>query len=242
MAIKPKDNEAFYREVDEELRKEQLTSYWQRYAWAIIAGIILLLAAIGGFIWWQNQQQAEAGRHGEMLLETFEDLQANKVENVDQRLNQLIEEGSPGYRAAALLTKANMAVEKGDEAAATAIFKSIAEDGEFADPYRNLALIRQTALEYDSLQPQAVIDRLKPLAQAGNPWFGSAGEMVAIAYLKLNKPELAAPIFAALAKEEALPETIRSRAVQMAGALGVDAVEEAPALAEQAGATKETSQ
>ena len=29
--------------------------------------------------------------------------------------------------------------------------------------------------------PQRVIDRLKPLATPGNPWFGSAGELVAMA-------------------------------------------------------------
>src|SRR3546814_4684369 len=69
-----------------------------------------------------------------------------------------------------------------------------------------------------------VVDRLKPLATEGNPWFGSAGEMVAIAYMKMRKPELSGPLFAAMSKDRSVPETIRTRAVQMAGLLGVDAV------------------
>jgi len=70
-----------------------------------------------------------------------------------------------------------------------------------------------------------VVDRLKPLAVPGNPWFGSAGEMVALSYLNMKKSDLAGPLFAQLAKDETVPPTIRSRALQMAGVEGVDAVD-----------------
>ena len=70
-----------------------------------------------------------------------------------------------------------------------------------------------------------VIDRLKPLAKPGTAWFGSAGEMTAISYMKMGKDNLAGPIFAQIAKQEDLPQTLRARAQQMAGALGVDTVQ-----------------
>ena len=41
--------------------------------------------------------------------------------------------------------------------------------------------------------------------------------------MKMNKPREAGAMFAALAKDEGVPESIRSRAVQLAGVLGVDA-------------------
>ena len=72
---------------------------------------------------------------------------------------------------------------------------------------------------------KTVIDRLKPLSIPGNPWFGSAGELTALAYMKLGKDNLAGPIFAQIAKQEGVPASGRSRAQQMAGALGVDAVQ-----------------
>src|SRR3546814_16694210 len=81
---------------------------------------------------------------------------------------------------AALLIKAALALEGGDNKAAIAQYKAIAADTRLAPPFRDLALIRQTALEFDTLKPQEVVDRLKPLATEGNPWFGSAGEMVEI--------------------------------------------------------------
>lgn len=240
MAIKPKDNEAFYREVDEELRREQLAGWWKRHGWLAIAGVVLLLAAIAGAIWWQSRQEQQAGEQAETLTKAFQTIQAGQGKQASAELDSLVEDGTPGYRAAALLTKANIALQANDEAAAIAAFRQVANDEDLPEPYRNLALIRQTAIEYDKLQPAQVIERLRPLAEPGSPWFGTAGEMVAVAHLKANRPQQAAPIFAAMAKDQNVPETIRSRAVQMAGALGVDAVTEAPAAG--AGAAKEATQ
>lgn len=237
MAIKPVGNDSFYREVTEELRKDQLSGWWKRYGWAAMAAVLVLLLAIAGAIWWQNEQQRRAGENAETLVEVFEDVQAGRTQGVDARLDALARDGSDGYRAAALLTKADVALAANKEAEAVAGFQAVAQDKDLPDPYRNLALIRQTAVEYDKLAPAAVIERLQPLAKPGNPWFGSAGEMIAVAHLKLGQPDRAAPILAAMAKDQTIPESIRERAVRMAGALGVDTVE-----ASQAGAAKENSQ
>ncbi len=239
MAIKPAENESFYREVDEELRRDQLTTTWKRFGVWIVLGLVLLLAAIGGYIYWQQQQEERAARQGEALTAAFDQIQAGKEKEALPKLNEIGQEGTPGYRAAAALTKADIAIQQGNEGAAIAAFQAMAADGDLPQPYKELALIRRTALEYDKIAPAVVIERLRPLAVAGNPWFGSAGEMVALAYLKQQKPQEAARIFAAMAKDETIPASIRSRSVQMAGALGVDAVQQPEA---RPGATKEVTQ
>jgi hypothetical protein len=235
LALKPADNETFYREVDEGLRRDRLQSFWERYGKLAIAGLVLILAAIGGVIWWNNQKQIEAGKRAETLVGAFDDIGARNKPAAVAKLDELTKSGSPGYRAAALLTKADLAIEANDMKGAVGLFRQMSADEGLPQAYRDLATVRMTAIEFDTLQPQAVVDRLKPLAVAGNPWFGSAGEMVAIAYMKLNKPQQAANLFAGIAKDKAVPETLRSRATQMAGSLGVDAVQ-------QAGANQEGSQ
>jgi len=97
--------------------------------------------------------------------------------------------------------------------------------------YRQAALIRQTQLEFDSLPPQQVVQRLGPLAQPGSPWLGTAGEMVGIAYLKMHRPDLAGPIFGRIGRDRNVPDSLRTRAVQMAGSLGIDASDEPAAPA-----------
>src|SRR3546814_4271941 len=88
-----------------------------------------------------------------------------------------------------MLVEADAAARSGDLKKAADVFGAIAADVNVPKEYRDLALVRQTAIQFDSLKPSEVIARLKPLAIAGNPWFPSAGEMTAIAYLNDNKPD-----------------------------------------------------
>ena len=234
MALKPVDNETFYREVDEELRRDQLLGYWKRYGKLIIAGIVVLLLLLAAAIWWNNQRALKAGGRGEQLSGAFDDITSGKKAAAGSKLDALIASGTPGYKAAALFTKADLAIEGNDLKGAAGLFRRVADDSGLPQPYRDLATIRMTAIEIDTLKPDAVVARLKPLATPGAPWFGSAGEMVAISYMKMNKPQEAGRLFAAIAKDAKVPDSIRSRAAQMAGSLGVDAVQD-PAAAPQEG-------
>jgi hypothetical protein len=78
-------------------------------------------------------------------------------------------------------------------------------------------------MEFDTLRPEQVIERLRPLAKPGNPWFGSAGELTAMAMVKQGKKNEAGRLFAANAADRQVPESNRARSVQIAGTLGVDA-------------------
>ena len=93
-------------------------------------------------------------------------------------------------------------------------------------------LLRGTTLEFDSIKPEEVIARMQPLAKPGLPWFGSAGELTAMAYIKQGKMLEAGRLFAAIAADKQVPDSIRARAVQVAGTLGVDASASLPASAQ----------
>ena len=93
--------------------------------------------------------------------------------------------------------------------------------------------MRGTALDYDSLKPDEVIARLQPLAEPGKPFYGSAGEMVGMALIAKGQRGPAAELFKKIAADKSVPESLRSRAVQVAGTLGVDASASLPAPAEQ---------
>jgi hypothetical protein len=232
LAIKPHDADTFLKEVDEELRKEQVNQFVARYGWWIFAAVVLVLGAIGGAIWWQGRQQAEAAAQGETLLDALESIDAGNRSAASPKIGELAASDIDGYRVAALFARASNQAEAGQSAAAVATLRSIAENEDLAEPYRQAALVRQTALEFDQLQPQVVIRRLGPLARPGQPWFGSAGEMVGLAHLKMRRPDLAGAMFQRVGRDESVPASIRTRAVQMAGSLGYDAMPE-----QEAGAT-----
>ena len=226
MAIKPNDGETFLREVDEELRKERVNQFVARFGWAIVAAIVLFLAAIGGFIWWRGHKAAQAEGQGETLLNALEMAEAGNRNGAATMIDQLAESDIIGYRAAALFARANAQITANQIPAAVGTLRSIADNPDFDEAYRQAALVRQTALEYDSIQPQVVIQRLGPLARPGEPWFGTAGEMVAVAHLRMGRANLAGPLFAQIGRDENVPPSIRTRAIQMAGSLGINAIEE----------------
>ncbi len=222
MATTPPINEQFLREVDEELRRDQAISLWQRWGRWAIGGVVLGLAAFGGFLLWQNYTVSNAGVEGEKLTQALDKLDAGKVDGVKPDLEALGKSNVEGTRAAAKLTLAALAMKNGDLKGAAALYAGVAADTSLAKPYRDLATIRQTAAEFDTIKPEAVVMRLQPYAVAGNPWFGSAGEMTALAYVKMSKPDMAGKIIAAMLKDETVPETIRSRIVQIGETMGID--------------------
>ena len=69
MALPPINTteDSFLREVDEELRRDQLTGFWKRYGRWIIAGIGLGLAALAGWLVWQDRQFKAASLESEQL-------------------------------------------------------------------------------------------------------------------------------------------------------------------------------
>ena len=220
-----RSEEVFLREVDEAVREDQLKNFAARYGLWIVAAIVIGLGSLAGWIFWQNSQNEDSGLRSEEYVAAIDSIRQNNLDGAAKALEPLMEAEQSGYRAAAQLLQANISLEKNDPKKAIAGYAKVAADDSLPKPFRDLALIRQTATEFDALKPQQVIDRLKPLAVPGNPWFGSAGEMVAISYLNLKKSDLAGPLFAQLAKDETVPATIRSRALQMAGVEGIDAVE-----------------
>ena len=226
MAVTPQSNEAFLREVDEELRRDQAMQFWQLYGRWLIGAIVLGLAAFGAFLVWQNQRAKTAGQQGEAFSQALEKLSANDEKAGSAKLTDLAKSSIGGYRALAKFTQADLLLQKDDLKGAAAKFAEVAEDSGIAKPLRDLALIRQTSAEYDTLKPETIIARLKPLAVKGDPWFGSAGEMVAIAYLQQHRNDLAGELFGQIAKDKDVPDSLRQRAVQMAGALGVDAIDQ----------------
>lgn len=231
MALTPdSSNETFFREVDEDLRRDQMNAFMKKHGAWILLGVILFLGAVGGWMYWQERQRQQVQHQAEELSKIFADIAGGRAATVPQKLAPLESAHNDLVRASAVLTHAAVALETNDRKTALAKYRALANDDGLPDPYRNLGLLRATAIEFDSLKPEEVIARLEPLAKAGEPWFGSAGEMTAMAYLKLGKKDQAGKLFAAIAADKGVPDTLRSRAAQIAGTLGVDASASLPGI------------
>jgi len=223
LAQPPDISDTFVKEVDENLRRDRIRNFFRENGGWIVAGVLLFLAISGGIIWYQQHREQNAEEQVEQLAQIYKDIGVGNTAKVSQQLDALSNSGSKAVRASALFTRAAFALQQNDQKLAIASYKAIRDDSSLPDSYRDAALIRETALEFDQMQPQQVIAQLEPLAKPGNPWFGSAGEMTALALIKQGKSHEAGQLFATLAKDKDVPDGVRNRALQISGSLGADA-------------------
>ena len=223
---------AFLREVDEEYRRSQLAGLWSRYGRLALVGLVVLLVAVAGLLYWRAERARQAGVAGEQLMQALAKADAGDTAGAAPILTNLAQSPQPGYRALAELAQAASATQGGNNARALALYRAVSADTGLAPPFRDLATIKATRLEFDTLAPAVVVSRLQALAVPGNPWFPVAAEMTAIAQLRAGKPALAGPLFAAIARDAEAPPSLRGRAAQLASSLGaVPADRAAPAAA-----------
>jgi hypothetical protein len=218
--------DVFFREVDEALRQDEMLGLFKRYGKPVAAVVIVGLLALAGYLYWDDNGKQATGAVGEQFTLALDKVDASNLPAADKELAGVIDKGGAGSAAAAKILRGGIASQQNRPADAAKLFAEVSADGKAPQPLRDLATIREIAIKFDQLPPQQVIDRLKPLAAPGNPWFGSAGELVGIAYMKQGRNDLAGPLFAAIARDKDVPDSLRRRTRQLAGLLGVDAIDD----------------
>ena len=218
--------EGFVREVDEALREDEMLGAFKRYAVPVGAALGVGLLALGGYLAWSNHQADVRAGQAEQIVLALDKVDSGQQDAAFAQLAPVARDSTAGDRAAARMLQAGIATRQGKLDQATQLFAQISNDDHAPKPFRDLATVRSVALNFDKLPPADVIARLRPLAVPGAPFFGSAGEMVGVAYLKQGHQDLAAPLFGTIARDTDVPESLRARARQLAGSLGFDAVED----------------
>jgi hypothetical protein len=227
------------REVDAAVRQDQYADAAKRYGRPVLAALVLGLALFAGYLFWDSRQTAAREKDSEALVRALDQVEGGNLASGDAALDPLIADGSGGAQAAARMLKAGIAMEQNKPLEAAKLFDAVAANADAPQALRDLATVRSVAARYDTLKPGDVIARLKPLAVPGNPWFGPAGELVAMAYLDQGKQAEAGALFGAIAKHDDTPDSLKSRTRQMAGLLGVDAIEDVDTVIERPDAATE---
>jgi hypothetical protein len=169
-----------FQEVDEEVRREQLKKLWDRYQNYIVAGIILILAAVGGwrgYEWWEAKQAAETGTAFEAALNLSEE---GKHADAEAAFAKIAAEGTANYRGLAQLRQAAELAQR-DPKAAIVVYGKMADDRSVDPALKDLAGVRAGSLLIDEAAFNEARSRLEPLATEGRPYRHTARELLALA-------------------------------------------------------------
>ncbi len=198
-------DETLFREVDEEVRREELENIWNKYgSWfmALCLGIIVAVAGIKG---WQYYQKTQAEAGGKAYFDAVEKLKTDKAANADEVFAKIVQNHA-GFGSLARLQMAAAKAKSGKIADAVLAYDAIAADTSVDIPLRQLADIKAAYLLADTTGLEQLKKRLAPYSDAHSPWRNAAREILAIgAYRASDYPQAAQQLQDILADIQASP-------------------------------------
>jgi hypothetical protein len=216
-------SDPFLREIDEEVRRDRVADFWRRYQNVIIGGIVLLIASVGGWRFYQHQQERAAQAVSARLEGAMRAARENKPEEVEHTLGDIARAGNPAY---ALVARFRLAAEvaRRDAGEGARAFQALADDAAIEPLFRDLARLRAGMLIIDTVAYPELRTRLEPLAAANGAWRHSARELLGLAALKANQMDEAGRWFDQLVTDRETPEGLRQRADLYLGLVRAGAV------------------
>jgi hypothetical protein len=210
-----------FREVDEEVRREQLKKLWDRYGNYVVAAAILLVAAVAAwraYMWWEAKKAAETGAAFEAATTLAE---AGKRGEAEAAFAKIAADGTAGYRHLARVREAAEFAQS-DAKAAIAAYDQIASDRAVGPVLQDLAALRVAALLIDTGALEEAQRRLEPLAANDRTFRHTAREFLVLAAWRAGDTAAAKRWFDLITTDAQTPAATRSR-VEMLMALGAGA-------------------
>lgn len=181
------NDDSLLREVQEELRREQMQKIWQRYNGLILGAAALIVLAVAGYKFLETRRitAAEKGGADFTAAESLSD--QKKKDDAAKAFQAIAESGPAGYAALAKLQLAGAQVKDGKTADAVATYDSLAKQPGADDLLKNFAQLQAASLRMADADYQEIQNRLTPLIGETAPYDKSARELLGIAAFKAKK-------------------------------------------------------
>jgi hypothetical protein len=199
------------REVDEELRREQLLKLWERYGTYVIAAVVVIIAGIGVYKYVENRRQLAAEAAGASLALAARDAATNKDADAEKVLEGIAATGPVGYATLARLRLAGALREAGKVDEAVSAYDAAGKASGVDPLLSGYAELQAASLRLDRAGWTEMQNRLNPLTAETNAWRFSARELLALAAQKAGKTEEAREEYQHLLGDRGTPPSIAER-------------------------------
>jgi hypothetical protein len=200
-----------FDEVDEDVRRDQLKKVWDQYSIYIIAGAILIVAAVGGWRGYQYLEAKKAAEASAAFNQAVELSEANKHAEAEAAFNNLVANAPSGYR---ILSRLHAAAEVGsrDPQGAAKLYDDISTDRGVGAAEQDLARIRAAGLLVDTAGYPDMLARLESATAPGATFRHTARELLALSAWHANDMTAARRWLDVIAIDNETPAGLRSRA------------------------------
>jgi hypothetical protein len=201
----------FFREVDEEVRRDRIFQVWRRYSGWIIGAALLLVIGVAGWRFNEYRVQKAAEAASARLDAALKAAREDRGEDAEKDLAAIIKDAPAGYQLIARFRLA-AATGKRDTGEGARLFDAIGADAAVDPALRDLAKLRAAMLRIDDTDYAALRGSLEPLAVPAAPWRHTARELLGVSALKSGDLSAAARWFDQIASDRETPAALRQRA------------------------------
>ena len=200
-----------FDEVDEDVRRDQLKKLWDQYSIYIIAGALLIIAAVGGWRGYQYLEAKKAAVAGAAFDQAVDLSEQNKHYEAEAAFNTLAASAPSGYRMLARL-RAAAEVASRDPKAAAKLYDDISADRSVGSLERDLAGIRAAGLLLETTSYPDMVARLEPTTAPEATFRHTARELLALSAWRANDMVATRRWLDMIANDGETPPGLRSRA------------------------------
>lgn len=209
-------DDSFIREVNEELRQDQLKSLWKRFGLVVIGVAALIVLGTAAYVAYESWTTSRANQAGDQFAQALDLAAQGKTEEAVAKLEELRQGGVSTYPMLARMREATILADAGKAAEAIAAFDEVANDSSAPGVFRDMARLRAGMLLVDNGTYADVAARVESMTADSNPMRHSAREILALAAWKDGNRETALSLFEQILNDSEAPAGVRERAEMMA--------------------------
>lgn len=205
-------DDSFIREVNDELRSDQMKAVWTRFGGIIIGVAVLIVLGTVGKVGYDYWQEASSSQSGDTFLAALNLARENKSDEALAALTELEKDGYGSYPVLAQLRLATLQAQKGETDAAVAAFSEIGRDTRIPAALRDAARLRAAYLLIDAGSYEQVSSEVEQLAVPQNATRHSAREALGLSAYKAGDYAKAKSWFQQIVDDAQSPRGIMNRA------------------------------
>jgi hypothetical protein len=206
----------FFREVDEEVRRDNALKFLQKFKIPLIAAAVVVVA--GTASWriygtWRISQAETAGAAYEAAEQLARD---GKSAQAEAAFQAIVDHGPQGYALLARF-RAAATTAAGDPALAVKDYDALAANTTIGQVLQDVARFRAALLRLDAADPKEMDERLAPLTRVAGPFRNSARELLALSALKADDFTAAGNWLDMIVADSSVSDAQRQRAESLLG-------------------------
>lgn len=204
--------DAFIREVDEDLKNESMKKLWDKYGLFVLLIVIVSLTVAVSYesikSWYIKCAENRTEGYAVALSMQNQGLFDDSLE----ALNLIINQKMGTYAELAEMQKANILLEQNKEKEALALLEKIANDKSRSLQLRDTALIKLASYRQDGATFEEMSELLSSITKSkDNAWYAVAEDMLATILLRDGNIEQAKEIYNALLENQDTPDDLKNR-------------------------------